>query len=143
MLFGFTLRALVSSLVLGLLLAFSGTARAQEPDVRTTWRLLDYIAVDYSAAVSNGQIADELEYKEMVEFSGAVAEQVTALPRSARRTALGREAVALRAAIAAKAPPEKVASVARELAAALLEAYPVPLAPSGIQIGRASCRERV
>jgi len=127
---GSVLRAFVTALVAGLLLAISGTARAQEPDVRTTWRLLDYIAVDYSAAVSDGRIADDFEYREMIEFSDSAAEQIAALPPSGDSAALTQAAGRLRASIAAKASAETVSGLARELAAALLEAYPVPLAPS-------------
>lgn len=129
---GTSLRSLVNALVVGLLLAVSGTAQAQGPDVRTTWRLLDYIAVDYSAAVSDGRIADDFEYREMIEFSDSVAAQVAALPPSGNSTALTQAADRLRISIAAKASAERVSGLARELAAALLEAYPVPLAPSAI-----------
>ena len=59
--------------IISLLLSLSGVARAEGAEVRTTWRLLDYIAVDYSAAVSNGQVIDDFEYSEMVEFSSGTA----------------------------------------------------------------------
>ncbi len=124
------LRSLIHTLILGLLLAVSSTVQAQKPDVRTTWRLLDYVAVDYSAAISHGRITNDFEYREMIEFSNSVAEQVAALPPSGNSAALTQGAERLRASIAAKAPAETVSGLARELAAALLEAYPVPLAPS-------------
>lgn len=132
MFFAITLRIVIKAMVLSLLVATSGAARAEEPDVPTTWRLLDYIAVDYSAAVTDGRIADELEYNEMVEFSGSAAKQIAALPASGRGMELERGATELRAAIAAKAPAERVAGLARKLAAALLEVHPVPLTPSEI-----------
>ncbi|EIG62855.1 hypothetical protein Bra1253DRAFT_07797, partial [Bradyrhizobium sp. WSM1253] len=34
-----------------------GAAKAETGDVETTWRLLDYIAVDYAGAVSQGQVS--------------------------------------------------------------------------------------
>lgn len=98
-------------------------------DVQTTWRLLDYIAVDYAGAVEDGTIINEVEYAEMTEFSATVTERLMALPPDPRRTALVAAAEALGNAIAAKAAPERVARDARQLAAELLAVYPVPLAP--------------
>ena len=40
--------------------AFAQTAPAQ-----TVWRLLDYIAVDYPEAISDGRIVNQAEYDEM------------------------------------------------------------------------------
>ena len=126
------LRAALRVLLLLLALCLSGLARAEEPDVRTTWRLLDYVAVDYAAAVSDGNVADEFEYKEMVEFSNLVTKQVAALPNTKGNQPLIRRSNQLRALIADKEPAERVSRFARELAASLLQAYPVPLAPSEV-----------
>ena len=117
-------------ILLALALCLSATASAEEPDVRTTWRLLDYIAVDYASAVSDGRVADEFEYREMVEFSDVVARQIAALPDTKDNQALIRRSDQLRALIANKEPAERVGRFARALAASLLTAYPVPLAPS-------------
>ena len=117
-------------ILLALALCLSVTANAEEPDVRTTWRLLDYIAVDYASAVSDGRVADEFEYREMVEFSDVVARQVAAFPDTKDNQALIRRSDQLRALIANKEPAERVGRFARALAASLLTAYPVPLAPS-------------
>ena len=117
-------------ILLALALCLSVTANAEEPDVRTTWRLLDYIAVDYASAVSEGRVADEFEYREMVEFSDVVARQVAAFPDTKDNQALIRRSDQLRALIANKEPAERVGRFARALAASLLTAYPVPLAPS-------------
>ena len=117
-------------ILLALALCLSVTANAEEPDVRTTWRLLDYIAVDYASAVSDGRVADEFEYREMVEFSDVVARQIAALPDTKDNQALIRRSDQLRALIANKEPAERVGRLARALAASLLTAYPVPLAPS-------------
>ena len=117
-------------ILLALALCLSATASAEEPDVRTTWRLLDYIAVDYASAVSDGRVAGEFEYREMVEFSDVVARQVAAFPDTKDNQALIRRSDQLRALIANKEPAERVGRFARALAASLLTAYPVPLAPS-------------
>ena len=99
-------------------------------DAQTTWRLLDYIAVDYTGAVDkSGTIIDAAEYAEMSEFADSVSRQLGALAPTPAQPALVQAAEDLKAAIAAKADPGAVATQARGLGAKLLEAYPVPLSP--------------
>ncbi|HYD37650.1 MAG TPA: iron permease, partial [Allosphingosinicella sp.] len=65
------------------LLALVGAAppaAAQNAEVQTTWRLLDYVAVDYREAVRDGRIVNDGEYKEMAEFTASVRERLAALP---------------------------------------------------------------
>ncbi len=113
------------------LLAFSpASAQPGNAPVQTVWRLLDYVAVDYGGAVSNGRIASAAEYAEMSEFSATIQRSIAALPPVPARARLLSEAQALRGLIAAKAAPETVAGRARALASDLLAAYPVPLAPA-------------
>jgi high-affinity iron transporter len=117
-------------------LALAGAPAAAKPPVETSagvqtaWRLLDYVAVDYREAVRGGRVVNPAEYQEMTEFSASVARQIAALPADPARAGLVREAAALQRAIAAKAEPPTIAAAARRLAAGLLDAYPVPLAPA-------------
>jgi high-affinity iron transporter len=104
-------------------------ANAQGADVAVTWRLLDYIAVDYAGAVADGKVISEGEYAEMKEFSASVETRLATLPPGPVRDQLTTGAKALSAAIAARAPPTEVDRRARSLADALIAAYPVPLAP--------------
>ena len=115
-------------------------ASAAEPQaaVETSWRLLDYIAVDYSGAVSKGQVISEAEYAEMREFSATVEDHLLTLGPNPAKAALLSKARGLEQAIAAKAEPAQVAGLARALGAELLRAYPVALAPqSPPDMGRA------
>ncbi|MCF8504124.1 MAG: hypothetical protein K9G59_04355 [Caulobacter sp.] len=43
---------------LAVLLAGAGGALAAGTPIGTTWRLLDYVAVDYAGAVRDGQVID-------------------------------------------------------------------------------------
>ena len=111
-------------LLLLLVFAFPAAARADDAAVQTTWRLLDYVAVDYPGAVPDGRIVSQLEYDEMREFSrlGDV-ERLGALPdRTRRGPAWSPTARELEAAIARKAPPAEVDRRARALAGQLLAA---------------------
>ena len=109
---------------------FAVTPAAANSDVATTWRLLDYIAVDYREAVRGGLIVNPGEFQEMTEFSASVRERIGALPEHTAKPKLIAGADALRATIAAKADTAEVEKEARALAAQLLAAYPVPLAPA-------------
>lgn len=100
-----------------------------DADVRTLWRLLDYIAVDYSGAVQNGQIVSAEEYAEMRDFAGSVGKGLQGVPAGAARAGLIAEAEVLQKAIDEKVEPAQVAAIARGLGQRLLNAYPVPLAP--------------
>ena len=116
--------------LLGLLvMALPATAHASQSQVETTWRLLDYVAVDYRGAVQNGRVISDAEYAEMREFASTATAQISSLPASPTKAALVREAQALEGAIANKQSPSTVAGLARTLGADLLKAYPVPLAP--------------
>ncbi|MEO7680697.1 MAG: FTR1 family protein [Sphingomonas sp.] len=108
----------------------SGAAIAQTADVSTAWRLLDYVAVDYAGAVSEGRVTSASEYAEMTEFAASVSERLAALPQSSAKAGLVAGAARIRSLIAAKGKPEDVARVAHGLASDLLRAYPIPLAPA-------------
>jgi high-affinity iron transporter len=113
-----------------LALATSVAADAQTTDVQTAWRLLDYIAVDYGGAVSGGRVKSPSEYAEMTEFAASVSTRLSTLSPTPARKQLIAGAARLQGVIAAKGTPEEVARIAHGLAADLLKAYPVPLAPS-------------
>lgn len=106
----------------------AGQGEAQA-GVQTAWRLLDYIAVDYAGAVQGGRVASAGEYAEQQEFAAAVAGTLAALPVRPEQAGLQAGVARLQAAIDAKADPAEVTRLARTLAAGLLAAYPVPVAP--------------
>ena len=118
------------SILLASALLFLASAAAQAtPQVQTIWRLLDYVAVDYPEAVQGGEVVNQLEYDEMLEFSSTVRERLATLPAHDARDALVAGAGELEAAIVARAEPAAIERQARALAEALLQAYPVPRAP--------------
>jgi len=116
-------------LTLLLLSTFPVNAQEESSEVQTAWRLLDYIAVDYAGAVADGAVINEVEYDEQGEFAATVATRIAALAPRPQQQALLDDAARLQRAIADKAAGAQVADLAHALAAALLDAYPVPLAP--------------
>ena len=123
-------RAMAVLAVFLCLVGVSTIAHAETADVQTAWRLLDYMAVDYGGAVSGGRVKSASEYAEMTEFAASVSDRLMALPPTPARGQLITGATQLRGVIAAKGEPKEVARIAHSLAADLLKAYPVPLAPS-------------
>jgi high-affinity iron transporter len=127
-----TIKRLLLAILMMAALGLPTAARADDAAVQTAWRLLDYIAVDYPGAVSEGRVVSQLEYDEMKEFSGSVSQRLAALPAHAEQARLVEEARALEAAVGGRAAPADVARRARSLGARLLLAYPVPLAPASV-----------
>ncbi len=97
---------------------------------KQTWQLLDYLAVDYGGAVSDGKVQKASEYEEMKEFAATAAQQLAALPSTSALPDLQRQAKALGDLIAAKADAKAVAASAPAAAAAPVTAYPFPLSPA-------------
>ena len=117
-----------------------------QAEVRQTWKMLDYLAVDYEGAVAGGQVTSEPEFAEMTEFAATAQEKIQALPAHSGKDDLLAQAAQLQAAIAAHRDPPDVARIAHGLADALLAAYPVPVAPAktpdiarGVVVFREKC----
>ena len=107
-------------------------ADTHQAEVRQTWKMLDYLAVDYEGAVAGGQVKSESEFAEMTEFAKTAEEKIQTLPANAGKDDLLAQAAQLQAAIAAHSNPPDVARIAHGLADALLAAYPVPVAPTKV-----------
>jgi high-affinity iron transporter len=131
----FTLPFLKAFVLLLLSIAISSALaldKEVEDKAKQIWQMLDYMGVDYSGAVKDGQIISKEEYAEMMEFSQTVERQLRALPDTAQKKELLQSAGELKQAIAGKAPPASVSDQARKMAAVLLAAYPIPANPSGV-----------
>ena len=125
------MRRLPSLLLILLAAFFSAAAQAEGPQqtVETTWRLIDYLSVDYAGAVKDGRVISSSEYAEMREFSATVTTNLHALSDSPAKASLEAQGRTLQQAIDGKAPRAKIAELAHKLEADLVQAYPIPLAP--------------
>jgi high-affinity iron transporter len=129
----FRLKRLLIPLLLAAAFLLPSAVRADDAQVQTAWRLLDYMSVDYRGAVrADGSIISPSEFAEMREFSGSVAQRIAALPANPQRAALVAEARQFTASVAAHVPPDEIERRAHGLAGRLLGAYPVPLAPQRV-----------
>jgi len=91
--------------------------------------LLDYVSADYPASVADGKVLDEAEYREQVEFLGAVQGLIVGLPPRAERTELEQGIKVLQVAVEQKQDGALVARQARHLGAKLAVTYEVSQAP--------------
>ncbi|MCU1046598.1 FTR1 family protein [Stenotrophomonas maltophilia] len=117
------IRYCLIALLIGWVLPASAQAEPAAADLRQTWQMLDYIAVDYPGAVQAGRVIAPNEYAEMSEFAGAVRSQLAALPSGQNQQELTAQADRLVQAVAEKADPAQVATLARGLGTTLLARY--------------------
>jgi high-affinity iron transporter len=106
------------TLALALWGAYPAAAVPTQEAARRASHLLDYIAVDYSVAVRDGEVVSELEYREQIEFAGAVESQLARLGLS-ETDPLRRDLGELHEEIRARESTARVAAHARELSAAI------------------------
>lgn len=123
---------------LGLLLVSilaSGPAAASSPAVHPAadpaelMQLVDYIAVDYPAAVNAGQIVSAAEFAEMTEFSARAVEVAGRLQGSPLDAQIATHARTLAALVAARAEVTALRATTTALREQLLVAHPLPGAP--------------
>ncbi len=122
---------LLASLVCPLVLLGASHVLAAESNspIPGMLHMLDYVAVDYPEVVENGQVKDQSEYEEQLEFAGQVQTLAAALPEHKDRAQFQAEASTLLKLIQAKAPGNDISATALRLRQALIQAYAVATAP--------------
>lgn len=128
---------LAAALVQALLLA-PLAASAGDP-AQLVLHVVDYVAVDYAAAVSAGRVIDSGEFAEMQEFTRRAIDEIEALPANDARAALARQATQLARLVEGKADPVEVRASGIALRSAIIEAYgvtTVPAHPPRLDLGR-------
>lgn len=113
-------------------MAASAADDAADLQIRQLWQLIDYVAVDYAGAVTDGQVSNAGEFQEMTEFTATIRERVQSLPPREGRDLLAQQSQALQTAVSQHATATEVAQMAHGLANQLLKTYPVPIAPKTV-----------
>ena len=110
---------------------FPGLSYAEEID--RILSLVDYIGGDYSNAVKDGEITNEFEYQEMLDFSSVAVELWENAAEKGRKTADFSEKFArLHSIIASQGPVSEVESLANELKKQIISAYDIKPYPAKI-----------
>jgi len=102
---------------------------AASADLRPLLQMVDYLGVDYTEAVADGQIINEMEYAEMQEFSARILAELQSLPSSAITETLLDLATQLRDGVQARTEPDRIRALTAELRQILMENFNVELAP--------------
>jgi len=131
--------------LLAILLAMPAALIAQPPEAprpvapeRLVY-LLQYIAVDYGAAVQDGAVVNAFEYREMQQFSELLVERFDDLKARGASEEIRSGLLQLQEEIRATAPWTEVRELASDLAGRLvseLELIALPAAPPDIERGR-------
>lgn len=120
----------MKTLALLSLLLLSSLVSASEMSPRLLVHLLDYVALDYSGAVSpDGKVLSDLEYTEMKEFASTIALGAKSLDPSIADPALVAELEGLQKIVLGKAPPSEVALAARAAQGRLLSKAKIEVSP--------------
>jgi len=112
------------TMLLGVLSLLSKPLIANDQNARMMVHLLDYIAVDYSMAVNQGEIISTAEYSEMQEFANTINSLGATAPATVKS-----DIEVLKQLIAEKASQEKVASVATSIKQKIISSYKLEIAP--------------
>lgn len=127
---GFSLRCLsVALFCLSLSLSLPLQAAAPDDSARAL-HLLGYIGADYPRTVAAGQVTDEAEYREQLEFLGVLQQLLAGLPERPGREKLQNDLQQLHEAVSQRQDGALVAGQARQLAGALGQLYQVRLTPA-------------
>lgn len=105
---------------------------AKADDVEAVLHSLDYIAVDYPGTVANGEVVNEAEYVEQLEFSQHLLSAIPALPPRPGREAILGQARNLFQQIQDRADGNVVARTARNAGRQLAQLYQVRLTPRAV-----------
>ncbi|MBI1731416.1 MAG: cytochrome c/FTR1 family iron permease [Gammaproteobacteria bacterium] len=98
-------------------------------DVQSLLQMVDYVGVDYPAAVAEGVVIHDGEYAEMREFAGRIATEVAALPDVPAREPLAALAGQLGEAVVGKSGAAQVGEITRRLRQGIMAGYDVVILP--------------
>jgi len=105
-------------------------AESNSQDQRQLLQLIEYIGVDYSAAVENGEVIDQGEYQEMQDFAAIIAEKSQTLP--AEQVSFVRLAKNLKLVVEQKKSINEIQLITSELKQQLLANSPQLSLPNNL-----------
>ena len=134
--------AIISAAAIFLLFLFTlPSYSSSPPEAKRVLSLVDYIGGDYRNAVSGGEIINDDEYNEMLEFSSEVSDLFSKMEKeTGDSAALGPDLEKLGGLINDKAEPAEVEALSASIKTKIITAYgivPHPPAPPSIANGEA------
>ncbi len=92
-------------------------------------QLIDYVGVDYSGAVIDGQVANPSEYDEMLDFSAGISQQLADLPAHEIKAELITDAQTLASWVKQKDSGEKIRRLTSQMHQKIISAYQIMVVP--------------
>jgi len=98
-------------------------------DTQQLLQLIDYVGVDFSSAVKKGQVINEAEYAEMIDFAEGIAQHMTDLPEHIAKPELIEQSQTLRNWIQNKKSANDIKQLTARMHHKILNAYQVVVIP--------------
>lgn len=98
-------------------------------DTSQLLQLIDYIGVDYSEAVNNGQVINETEYAEMHDFAAGISQQIDDLPVHEVKADLITQSENLSVLIQQKVASDQIRQLISKMHQSIVGAYDVVVVP--------------
>jgi len=98
-------------------------------DTQQLLQLIDYVGVDYSVAVVDGQVVNDAEYAEMLDFASGIAQQLADLPKHEVKIALAEKSHLLLTLVQQKASTAKVRQLTTDMHQTIIAAYQIMVVP--------------
>jgi len=112
-----------------LLLALTLLAKPVMASTQQLLQLIDYVGVDYAGAVVEGQVVNEGEYAEMLDFSSGISQQLSDLPEHEVKATLVSQSSTLSSLVQQKASAEKVRQLTADMHQKIIVAYQIMVVP--------------
>jgi len=98
-------------------------------DSQQLLQLIDYLGVDYSGAVEDGRVVNEAEYKEMIDFSAGIKQQLVGLADSDQKEYLLQQGDNLSQSVTEKRPAQQIKSLTDTLHRIIIDTYNITVTP--------------
>jgi high-affinity iron transporter len=98
-------------------------------DTQQLLQLIDYVGVDYAGAVIDGEVVNEGEYAEMLDFASGISQQSTDLPAHEVKTGLQAQSKTLILLLQQKASADKVRQLTADMHHKIITAYQITVVP--------------
>ncbi len=98
-------------------------------DTQQLLQLIDYVGVDYGAAVKKGKIVNPGEYSEMQDFAAGISQQLSDLPEHKIKLKLSEQSKTLNQWIEEKQSAVKVKQLTDQMHRNIINAYKIMVVP--------------
>ncbi|MCW8909596.1 MAG: cytochrome c/FTR1 family iron permease, partial [Gammaproteobacteria bacterium] len=92
-----------------------------QADTQQLLQLIDYVGVDYAEAIENGEVINQAEYSEMLDFSQGIQQLSIELPEGEVKQKITTDSVILAGMVKDKASPQSVSKLTADMRLAIIK----------------------